>query len=289
MQLETTLISHTRQQAGGSIHRSTTLTSHLLAVERVIQTMRKQPAEPLSLDDLADLACLSPYHFTRVFRSITGIPPGEFLSALRLDTARRLLLTTSLHVTDICFEVGYTSLGTFTTRFTQLIGLPPGQLRTLAERFARHTPALPLRPTSQPNPHTPSIPGVHGQIIAPTLTSGTIFIGLFPKAIPQNYPVACTILSRPGSYHIAPVPDGHYYLLAAALPQTATPLTYLLPDAGILVGSSQRPLHIGHSGTSYPVNICLRPLQPSDPPLLISLPLLLARKRPADPLDSPGI
>src|SRR5256885_5419420 len=94
-----------------------TLAAQTQAVERVIQTMHTHLHEVLTLEDLASVAYLSPSHFHRVFRRLTGIPPGEFLSALRFQMARRLLLTTSLSVTDICFEVGDTSTGSFTNQF----------------------------------------------------------------------------------------------------------------------------------------------------------------------------
>ena len=95
-----------------------TFAAQTQAVERVIQTMHTHLHEALTLEDLASVACLSPSHFHRVFRRLIGIPPGEFLSALRFQMARRLLLATSLSVTDICFEVGYTSMGSFTSRFS---------------------------------------------------------------------------------------------------------------------------------------------------------------------------
>src|SRR5216684_4257917 len=112
-----------------------TLAAHTQAVERVIRAMHTHLHELLTLEDLASVACLSPFYFTRVFHRLIGIPPGEFLSALRFQAARRLLLTTPLSVTDICFEVGYTSTGSFTTRFTQLVGLSPRLLRQRAHAF----------------------------------------------------------------------------------------------------------------------------------------------------------
>src|SRR5216683_4350607 len=115
--------------------RQMTLAAHTQAVERAIQIMHTHLHELLTLEDLASVAYLSPFHFNRVFRRLIGIPPGEFLSALRFQTARRLLLTTSLSVTDICFEVGYTSTGSFTSRFTQLVGLSPRLLRRRAHEF----------------------------------------------------------------------------------------------------------------------------------------------------------
>src|SRR5438132_7290437 len=112
-----------------------TLAAHKQAVERAIQIMHTHLQEVLTLEDLASVACLSPSHFQRVFHRLIGIPPGEFLSALRFQVARRLLLTTPLSVTDICFEVGYTSTGSFTTHFTHRVGLSPRLLRQRAHAF----------------------------------------------------------------------------------------------------------------------------------------------------------
>src|SRR5437763_12514831 len=127
------------------------LAAQMQAVERVIQTMHIHLHEVLTLEDLASVAYLSPSHFHRVFRRLIGIPPGEFLSALRFQMARQLLLATSLSVTDICFEVGYTSMGSSTTRFTHLLGLSPRLSRQRAHEFE------PL-PIDQPEsyPTTPS-------------------------------------------------------------------------------------------------------------------------------------
>src|SRR5256885_16974367 len=94
--------------------RHETLDAHTQAVDRAIQVMHTHLHEVLTLEDLASVAYLSPSRFKHVFRHLIGIPPGEFLSALRLQAARRLLLTTPLSVTDICFEVGYSSMGSFT-------------------------------------------------------------------------------------------------------------------------------------------------------------------------------
>src|SRR6266581_4999981 len=112
-----------------------TLATQTQAVERAIQAMHTHLDEELALEDLASVACLSPSHFHRVFRRLIGVPPGEFLAALRFQAARRLLLTTSLSVTDICFAVGYTSTGSFTSRFTHLVGLSPRLLRQRAHAF----------------------------------------------------------------------------------------------------------------------------------------------------------
>lgn len=92
--------------------------SHRTILERVVAEMRERVNETLSLCVMTEVAHLSPYHFARTFRRITGIPPGDFLGALRLQRAKELLLTTDLFTSEVCYEVGYASFGTFTSRFT---------------------------------------------------------------------------------------------------------------------------------------------------------------------------
>jgi AraC family transcriptional regulator len=258
-------------------YRASTLTSYTRTVEQVIHAMRAQLSEPLSLEEMAEIACMSPFHFNRVFRSITGIPPGEFLAALRLNEAKRLLLTTSLSVTAVCFDLGYTSLGTFTERFKHLIGLPPLQLRHLAqnEAFSTLTPIeARLRQKQRLAALYPS--GVSGLITTPGPFTGLIFTALFPKPIPQNRPIACVTITAPGPYHIPLVPDGLYYLLSAALPRSPDPLTYLLPQTGLLVGVSNQPVLVRAGRADAQINLALRPLAITDPPILGVFPPLLA-------------
>ena len=102
------------------------------AVQRVIEEMHRRLDENLTLQDMADVAALSLYHFARVFHQETGMPPAMYLAALRRDEAKRLLQSTSLRVMEVCYQVGYNSVGTFTSRFKQEVGLPPGQFRKTA-------------------------------------------------------------------------------------------------------------------------------------------------------------
>jgi len=251
-----------------------TAETHRLTVERVIRAMRERIYQPLSLEDMADVAHLSPYHFSRVFHNIIGVPPGEFLAALRLEEAKRLLLTTSLSVTDICFELGYASLGSFTTRFTQLVGAPPRHLRHLAQDFT--PPAL----ESLHNSNTYSFCSVPvkgcflGRVSVPGTFTGFVFVGLFPKPLPQGQPIRCTLLSTAGRYFIKCVPDGRYYLLAVAFPLVEKHEEFLSPDAGLLLGMSQEPLLIHDGKMSGQANLLLHPLCLTDPPIVFALPFL---------------
>jgi AraC-like DNA-binding protein len=86
-------------------------------------------AEVLTLDDLSREAGLSPWHLLRAFRSAFGETPHDFLTRLRLERARDLLTVTSRPVTAICFDVGFTSLGSFSTLFRRHVGLSPAAFR----------------------------------------------------------------------------------------------------------------------------------------------------------------
>lgn len=82
-------------------------------------------AEPLDLQQLAAVATLSKYHFHRLFSATYGVTPAEYLSHRRIERAQDLLRSTNLTVTEVCFAVGFSSLGSFSTRFRDLVGESP--------------------------------------------------------------------------------------------------------------------------------------------------------------------
>ncbi len=250
-----------------------TLAAQTQAAQRAIQVMQRHLHEGLTLEDLASEACLSPSHFHRVFRRLIGIPPGEFLSALRFQMARRLLLTTSLSVTDICFEVGYTSIGSFTSRFTRLVGLSPRLLRQRAHTF-EPLPGEPVELYPTTSSGMPRNNALLGRISAPATFRGTIYVGLFSSPIPQGRPVRCTTLRLPGWYLLHDVPDGVYHLRAAAFPVAADLHAALLPGEKLLVGHNASALVIRHGQVSGDADLVLHPPRLTDPPLVMGLPLL---------------
>jgi AraC-like DNA-binding protein len=253
-------------------------------VERVIDAMHERLDCTLTLDEMAEIALLSPFHFARLFRDIVGVPPGAFHAALRLAEAKRLLLTTQISVTDVCFAVGYRSLGSFTTRFTNLVGLPPGRLRDrgheldIPRRAPQRVAEAAPRPDSVKEPATPAFGAlVRGYISGDDVTPGPLFVGLFPTSIAQGRPVLGTLLPAPGPYALAGVPDGCYYLVAAALPWSGTPLAYLLPDddARLRIGRSAEPVSVRQGRASGVTDLALRRSRRLDPPVVVALPSLL--------------
>jgi AraC family transcriptional regulator len=84
---------------------------------------------PLTLDDIARVACLSPNHLLRTFRHLFQQTPHQFLTACRLNEAQRLLRDTDFSITDICLMVGFESLGSFSSLFSRQVGLSPQAYR----------------------------------------------------------------------------------------------------------------------------------------------------------------
>lgn len=256
--------------------RACTVAARAKAVERVILTLKERLAEPLTLQEMADIAVSSPYHFNRVFRHITGIPPCQFLSALRMEAAKRLLLTTERNVIDICFEVGYDSLGTFTTRFTQLVGLPPTSFRRMAERLNVAEIFERYRKAARYMPNASARPGVCGRVTCVEEFEGLIFVGLFPLSIAQSGPVSCDLLTEAGEYHLAPAADGRYSVMAAALDKTDDACAALLAESA--KRGKVGPLAVRDGAVSGPVDLGLRGPRLTDPPITIALPFLLAQR-----------
>ena len=88
----------------------------------------------LDLDRLAGVARVSKYHFVRTFEAAYGETPIRYLTRRRIERAQDLLRSANLTVTEICFMVGFSSLGSFSSRFTELVGVTPTAYRETAVR-----------------------------------------------------------------------------------------------------------------------------------------------------------
>lgn len=97
----------------------------LTAVRRARDLIDRSYAEPLDLDDLAAAAGYSRYHLVRAFRAAYGETPGRYLTRRRVERAQELLRSVNLSVTEVCHLVGFTSLGSFSSLFTELVGTSP--------------------------------------------------------------------------------------------------------------------------------------------------------------------
>ena len=106
---------------------------------RAREMLRDVDDRPLSIDEVAREAAMSPFHFIRQFNSLFGQTPHQFRIGARLDRAKHLLAGGNHSVTDVCFEVGFSSLGSFSDLFARRDGVAPSAYR----RRARTLVAVP--------------------------------------------------------------------------------------------------------------------------------------------------
>ena len=97
-------------------------------------------AEPLDLEQLAAVATISRWHFHRLFAATYGRTPAAYLSERRVERAQDLLRATNLTVTEVCHAVGFSSLGSFSSRFREIVGESP---RDFQRRYADGAPRIP--------------------------------------------------------------------------------------------------------------------------------------------------
>jgi AraC-like DNA-binding protein len=124
----------------------------LVRLRRAREQMDREYADPLDVEALARTACMSSGHFSRSFRAAYGETPYSYLMTRRIERAMTLLRRGDLSVTDVCFEVGCSSLGTFSTRFTRARRGEPERLsgpRSLVDARASRLPGASSAPTRQ--------------------------------------------------------------------------------------------------------------------------------------------
>lgn len=119
-------------------------------MRRVRDRIDREYAEPLNLAELARGVAMSSGHLSREFRRVFGETPYAYLMTRRIERAMTLLRRGDLTVTEICFEVGFSSLGTFSTRFTELVGVPPTVYRRDHSRAAEGIPPCLARQIMRP-------------------------------------------------------------------------------------------------------------------------------------------
>src|SRR6476469_9537183 len=112
----------------------------LVHLRRAKDLADRNYAEPLNLDELAAAAGVSKYHFLRAFAAVYGVTPAAYLAQRRIERAQDYLRATNLTVTEVCMMVGYSSLGSFSSKFRQLVGVTPSEYHA---KFADSAPRMP--------------------------------------------------------------------------------------------------------------------------------------------------
>jgi AraC-like DNA-binding protein len=122
----------------------------LARLRRARDRMDREYAQPLDVEALARDAHMSAGHFSRQFRSAYGESPYSYLMTRRIERAMALLRRGDTSVTDACFAVGCSSLGTFSTRFTELVGMSPAAYRREAQQSTVGIPSCVAKQVTRP-------------------------------------------------------------------------------------------------------------------------------------------
>ena len=122
----------------------------LALLRRVRDRMDREYAQPLDVEALAAGVHMSGGHLSREFRRAYGESPYSYLMTRRIERAMALLRRGELSVTEVCFAVGCSSLGTFSTRFTELVGVPPSTYRRQAAGVTAGLPSCVAKQVSRP-------------------------------------------------------------------------------------------------------------------------------------------
>lgn len=254
-------------------------------IERVVMYMYEHYSEPISLADMADVARLSQFHFSRTFLTATGVSPGRFLSAVRLHMAKGLLLTTSQTVTDISYMVGYNSLGTFTTRFTRSVGITPVQYRR-ASGAVSGIPCVSRTAKSGPEPSfdwfdgcgvmwfpQPAAGSIEGRVSVPPGTRlPRIYLGVFDGAIAQGPMMVGAVLEDSLTFRLPCVPEGEWHVMAVGC--VVTDPRPLIDTGPVPMVGSHGPVKV-IDGEALDVRLRMHGPRPTDPPILLALPDLV--------------
>lgn len=128
----------------------------LVRLRQVRDLIDRDYAQPLDVPALAEVALMSAGHFARSFRAAYGESPYSYLMTRRIERAKTLLRRGEMSVTEVCFAVGCTSLGSFSSRFTELVGESPSAYRARDHADSAGIPPCLLAQVSRPVRHGPT-------------------------------------------------------------------------------------------------------------------------------------
>jgi AraC-like DNA-binding protein len=226
--------------------------------------MRDNLGEELTIDDIAHAAMFSKFYFTRLFHRVTGMSPGRFLSAIRIQQATELLLSTSMTVTDVSYRVGYNSMGTFSSRFRESVGLSPTAYRQ-QRGLLGHLPGE--VGSGEPDSRSAT---VGGRIFSPQADPvGAVFIGLFSDRLPHGRPIRWTLRPQPGTFQLDNVRPGSCYLVvdAPSSRHGEPPGSVTEPGSYVAVHG---PIIVRRDTDIRLADLWLRPRSMFDPPILLA-------------------
>jgi AraC-like DNA-binding protein len=140
--------------------------ANLAHLRRARDLMDREYSRPLDVAELAHAALMSPAHFSRQFRAAYGETPYAYLMTRRIERAKALLRGGGMSVTEVCAEVGCTSLGSFSARFTQVVRETPTAYRARDHGALAEVPGCIARDLTRPSSRSSRIGEAHGTLAA---------------------------------------------------------------------------------------------------------------------------
>ncbi|PRZ29506.1 AraC-like DNA-binding protein [Antricoccus suffuscus] len=229
--------------------------------------------QQITLHDVADHVSYSPFHLARSFERVIGVPPGHYLASQRFQRAKQILLTCDDSVLDVCYAVGFNSVGTFTSRFRSAVGVTPTQFRRLPDQIG--SPVRPIRIIG-PAGRGAVVSGAIRMSSAAVALAGarpSIYVGLFARRDPRGVPVAGALLTGTTDYVLTGVPSGTFWVLASALSTHADSHAQLVPKQTVSGGAPQ-PIHAGPDNLAHRRDLFLDIAADWAAPVLVALPAL---------------
>lgn len=228
----------------------------------------------IALRDVADHVSYSPFHLARAFERYFGVPPGQYLAAQRFQRAKKLLLSSDERIIDVCYAVGFSSVGTFTTRFAGAVGLSPTAFRRLPD----------LLTDAPPRPVVVAGSAKGGGVVTGSVRmsraasdalgpSPSIYVGLFTRRDPRGVPVAGALLTEIPDYVLTDVPPGTYWVLSSALSARADAQEQLVP-ARTIGGGAPTPVQVTATNALHRRDVLLGVGEDWVAPVVVALPAL---------------
>lgn len=107
--------------------------------------LQEHYTDSFSLTNVAKYSCMSQYHFSRTFTKVFGESPNTFVARLRIEKAKKMLITEDFSISEICEKVGYSSVGSFSTLFSEKVGISPSQYRRQLQSLSNEPHRFPMQ------------------------------------------------------------------------------------------------------------------------------------------------
>ncbi|GAB3625046.1 hypothetical protein GCM10027418_31330 [Mariniluteicoccus endophyticus] len=246
-------------------------------VVSALRFIEDHSADQITLDDVADAVAYSRFHLAREFSAAVGMGPITYLATRRFRHAKELLLSTDEKVVDICMEVGFSSLGTFSRRFVEAVGVTPAAFRSLPDVLTDAPPT---------QRHLPGGDRRGGRVearlrwteTALAASTGWVYAGLFGQRAARGRPVCGSLFRQAEAVVFEDVPPGQWWLLAAVF--TSDDVVEQLLPRRPTTGGAAEPIRVA-AGQTTSTTIAMVAPERWETPITVALPALTSSADPA--------